>query len=142
MIFFFFFVVRKIVKLMHVIFVFFLICFLICFFVFFNLSSWLGFVFFLVYIRAILILIFYVSSLSSKKILSKGNYLLFIFFFSFSFFYKKKNQEETKNIFKFNEKILSLKDGFYIFLSLILLIRLWVSTKLQIFKRVAMRLYV
>jgi hypothetical protein len=78
----------------------------------------------LVYVGAILVILFYIFSLSSKIniFLNKNTFLIFFFFaFIIIFFYPHLKILEERKVYElFKDKILSFFDGFFLFFSLIL----------------------
>lgn len=102
-----------------------------------NFSSWLAIFFFLIYVGGVLVLLYYIFSLSPKNsFLLKKFFVLVFFLVKYKFFL-----EERKSFSIFSEFIISFNDGFFVYFSVILLLSLWITTKLHSFKSSSLRLF-
>lgn len=120
----------------------------------FEFSTWLGALFFLIYVGAVLVIIYYVYSLASKisgNITSRvGNFVGGVFFLIFFFLCGKVKYrrglidlgvETPMTYYLFKDRIFSYYDGFVVFFSIILLLALWVRRKFQVLKSLALRIF-
>ena len=114
----------------------------ITFYLLLQQSTWIGAVFFLIYVGAILVILFYIFSLSSKLkfFFNTKTQIPMVFFFLFPLFFFDFMLEERKIYSHVKEHLVSFFDGFFLFFSLILFIRLWISAKLHVYNNLALRI--